>query len=68
MDWVMELEKALSFEGRVAESSARSTTERVVPWPGVRFAQVCTKSSTMRRPSSRVGMEVFLLRAVSQFV
>ena len=38
---------ALSFAGMVLESSARSVTDSVVPWPGVRFSQVWTKSSTI---------------------
>ena len=64
MDW----EKALRGAGTVLDSSARSTTDRVVSCPRQVVAQVSTKESTMLLPSWRVGREVFRLRAVSQSV
>ena len=62
------LAKALSSLGIVAESSARSTTERVAFCPGTCFAQESMKSSTISFPSCTVGMDVLLERLVSQSV
>ena len=65
---VRDWEKAFMGPGAVALSSARSITESVADWPRHLEAQVLTKSSTMFRPSCRVVMELFRLRAVSQSV
>ena len=64
MDW----EKSASASGRVASSSARSTTDRVVDWPRHFCAQTSTKLSTMFRPIWMVGMEASWPKAVSQSV
>ena len=63
-----DLEKAPNFSGTVLANSARSMTDRVVPWPLQRAAQVDTKSSTMTFPRSRVGMEVLAESLLTQLV
>ena len=68
MSWVVDRENSDREEGRVASSSARSTTDRVVSWPRHFSAQVSTKLSTICLPSSTVGIEVFFPKAVSQSV
>ena len=64
MDWA----QAVSRLGTAAFKCARSITDRVVFWPAACWLLVRTKSSTILWPSSTVGMEVFLPRAVSQSV